>query len=166
MRNRSQIRRKGSEYQTDIPLEGEPVWDDENRMLGFYNFSEGQYNWFRIPRGTDSPSYIPKHEIVNGAIRFQQSDGTWGTPINFTPDRVILASTGDSLVWRYNSEPESDNRLLISFAQLFAPAIESIEQNVAAAATYAGAAQQNADLVVQLYDQFQNGSLNLDDGEY
>lgn len=81
---RVQIRRAGTLSNDEIPLEGEPLWDDQNRRLGFYNFPDGVINWFRIPKTGDSETYVPAHEWDGSFLRFQNPDGTWGEAVNLS----------------------------------------------------------------------------------
>lgn len=75
---RFQLRRAGTLSESEIPIEGEPLWDDVNRRIGFYNFEDGVLNWFRIPRTGENENYIPEHEWNGTQLRWRNPNGTWG----------------------------------------------------------------------------------------
>lgn len=98
---RYQFRRSNTLRDTEIPLEGEPIWDDQGRRLGFYNSAHNVINWFRIPRTGESENYIPEHRWVGSELQFKLPDGTWnpgedlrGEGIN----NVAFVDNGDGTV--------------------------------------------------------------------
>ena len=81
---RFQLRRANTISEHEIPIEGEPLWDDLGRRLGFWNSAEQLINWFRIPLSSEPPNYVPESRWVGNELSFRLPDGTWGPSVDLT----------------------------------------------------------------------------------
>lgn len=98
---RYQFRRANTLSITEIPVEGEPIWDDQGRRLGFWNAADGVINWFRIPRTGENDNYIPEHRWVGTELQFKLPSGEWGVGENLRGegiDDVTFLDNGDGTV--------------------------------------------------------------------